>query len=54
MKIDIVSAGTSVAFFGVGFAEINEVLTAVSLVISIIAGGIVVYRAYKNRQKKRT
>lgn len=45
--IDVVGATTSLTFFGVGLAQINELLTAVALIISIVAGVLTIWHRYR-------
>lgn len=44
---DIAGAATSLAFCGIGLAQINEALTAVALLISITAGAVTLWHKFR-------
>lgn len=48
----IVASITNVFAWGVTIANINEILTAVSLTAAIVASTVVAYVNWKNRNKK--
>ena len=48
-NIDVVGAATAVTAFGVGISQVNEILTAIALIVSIVAGALTIW--YRFRKK---